>query len=424
MTKTSFKQFKQAFGPGIIMAGAAIGVSHLVQATRAGADFGFSLWWVLLLACLTKYPFLEFGSRYAAATKENLLDGYKKMGKGAFEAYAFITISTMFIILATVTLVTAGLAEQLFGFGFSMWTWCLIILSLCIALIFIGNYPALDITMKAIIVTLTLLTFVAVIIIFGTSAPKEALSIKPQSYFTSSGIAFIIAFMGWMPIPLDASVWQSIWVREKFKQTQYHPSLKETLLDFKIGYYAAVFIGILFFLLGIFVMFGQKHTFPAGSVAFSAVLVDMYGQTLGNWSRPIISIAAFVAMLSTTLAVTDIYPRVIMELASTYNRSEGGKLLNDIKLKRIYQIFLVLIPAVSLIFLSYIKSGFTHLIDFAAGLSFLSAPIIGWYNLKLINSKLMPEQARPKKWYLILTWASLIFLILFSFIYLYWAIFK
>ena len=30
-------------GPGLLFAGAAIGVSHLVQSTRAGADFGWGL---------------------------------------------------------------------------------------------------------------------------------------------------------------------------------------------------------------------------------------------------------------------------------------------------------------------------------------------------------------------------------------------
>ena len=36
-------------GPGLLFAGAAIGVSHLVQSTRAGADFGFGLIWALIL---------------------------------------------------------------------------------------------------------------------------------------------------------------------------------------------------------------------------------------------------------------------------------------------------------------------------------------------------------------------------------------
>ena len=32
--------FLKKLGPGILFAGAAIGVSHLVQSTKAGADFG------------------------------------------------------------------------------------------------------------------------------------------------------------------------------------------------------------------------------------------------------------------------------------------------------------------------------------------------------------------------------------------------
>ena len=68
-------------GPGLLFAGAAIGVSHLVQSTRAGADYGWGLLWALLLVNLFKYPFFQFGPRYALATGGSLLDGYYKLGK-------------------------------------------------------------------------------------------------------------------------------------------------------------------------------------------------------------------------------------------------------------------------------------------------------------------------------------------------------
>ena len=42
----------KSLGPGLLFAAAAVGVSHLVQSTRAGADFGFGLLWALLLANL------------------------------------------------------------------------------------------------------------------------------------------------------------------------------------------------------------------------------------------------------------------------------------------------------------------------------------------------------------------------------------
>ena len=55
------KSFLQSLGPGLLFAGAAIGVSHLVQSTRAGAEYGFGLIWALLLVHLFKYPFFSLG---------------------------------------------------------------------------------------------------------------------------------------------------------------------------------------------------------------------------------------------------------------------------------------------------------------------------------------------------------------------------
>ena len=82
--------FLKKLGPGILFAGAAIGVSHLVQSTRAGADFGIGLIWALLLVNLFKFPFFQYGPRYANATGESLLDGYKKLGKNILSIYSLI----------------------------------------------------------------------------------------------------------------------------------------------------------------------------------------------------------------------------------------------------------------------------------------------------------------------------------------------
>jgi len=134
------KSFLQSLGPGLLFAGAAIGVSHLVQSTKAGAEFGFGLIWALLFVHLFKYPFFQFGPRYAAATGETLLDGYKKLGKGVLIAYYILNFATMFTIQAAVTIVTAGLASQLFG-AFSvennlvLWATLLMFISLIILLL-------------------------------------------------------------------------------------------------------------------------------------------------------------------------------------------------------------------------------------------------------------------------------------------------
>ena len=89
-------------GPGLLFAGAAIGVSHLVQSTRAGAEFGWGLIWALILVNIFKYPFFQYGPRYAIATGESLLDGYYKIGKVFLITYFILNLATMFTIQTAV----------------------------------------------------------------------------------------------------------------------------------------------------------------------------------------------------------------------------------------------------------------------------------------------------------------------------------
>lgn len=402
------KDLLKHIGPGFLLAGAAIGVSHLVQATRAGADYGVVLIFAILIACLTKYPFMEFGSRYASATGKNLIDGYRTLGRWYIVVFGLITISTMFIIQAAVTIVSAGLAEYLFGFGWSNFTWSFFLLILCILILLIGKYKKLDILMKIVVSLLTLCTLFSVLVA-AFQVDFSALSFnKSPELWTLSGIGFVIALMGWMPIPIDASVWHSIWIQEKTLQTHHQPNSKQSLFDFNLGYISATLLGILFFLMGLFLMNASDISFASGSVAFSAQLIEMYTQTLGEWSRVLIAFIAFVTMFSTTLTVTDAFPRVMSKLVQKEHQHSKG--INT------YPIFIIMIPFVALGILYFFKSTFTVLVDFAAGLSFLASPVLAWFNLKLMTQKKYPIQMSSG--YLVFSKICLFFLICFGIGYL------
>ena len=154
------------------------------------------------------------GPRYAAATGNTLLDGYKKLGNGILVISYLISFITMFIIQAAVTIVTAGLAVNLFG-TFDMVTWSLLITGLSIIILLLGKYKLLDGMMKYVILLLTLCTIVAVsVALFKTEQTFNFQQIVPKG---TVEITFLIAFLGWMPAPLDISIWQSIWLLEKEK---------------------------------------------------------------------------------------------------------------------------------------------------------------------------------------------------------------
>ncbi|MFT5321389.1 MAG: Mn2+/Fe2+ NRAMP family transporter, partial [Pseudohongiellaceae bacterium] len=76
-----FDTLKEKFGPGLLYAALAVGVSHLVSSPTAGATYGLIMVAYAVLVCLVKYPTFLFGATYAAATGETLVDGYAKMGK-------------------------------------------------------------------------------------------------------------------------------------------------------------------------------------------------------------------------------------------------------------------------------------------------------------------------------------------------------
>ena len=58
--KSSNKGFMGRLGVSVLFAATAIGVSHVVQSTRAGAEFGFALIPVVILCLLLKYPAFLF----------------------------------------------------------------------------------------------------------------------------------------------------------------------------------------------------------------------------------------------------------------------------------------------------------------------------------------------------------------------------
>ncbi len=78
-----------------------------MQATRAGAEFRFGLFPVLLIAC-DEVPVPGVRARYAAATGRTLIEGYRDLGRWALWTAAVVTFGAMFIIMAGVTIVTAA----------------------------------------------------------------------------------------------------------------------------------------------------------------------------------------------------------------------------------------------------------------------------------------------------------------------------
>ena len=392
-------------GPGLLFAGAAIGVSHLVQSTRSGADFGFGLLWALLLSNLFKYPFFLFGPKYSIATGESLLDGYYKLGKYVLLTYLILSLITMFTIQTAVTIVTAGLAIELFGITSNITIWACIIITICLLVLLIGKYKLLDNLMKFVIILLTISTLLAVLFAgFNTTHSFELTQVFPKE---AVEIAFLVAFMGWMPAPLDISIWQSIWTLEKKKKEKII-SEKEIIFDFNIGYVTTVILGICFIALGTFVMYDTGENFSNQGGVFAKQLINLYTISIGDQAFLVIAIAAFTTMFSTTITCLDASPRT---MEKTFELLGQNRLAN-------YNLWIIILALGTLFIFVFFMSEMGLLVKIATILSFITAPFYAIVNFKLINSKHTPKEFRPSKFINILSVLGIIFLSCFTIWYL------
>ncbi len=404
---TKIKRFLKALGPGLLFAGAAIGVSHLVQSTRAGADYGFGLLWALVIIHIVKYPFFQFGAKYANATGNNLLEGYLKVHKSVLILYFLINLASMFTIQAAVTLVTTGLAMHILGISGNPTLVSICMVLTCTAILLFGKYKVLDQLIKFIIVALTITTIGALTIaVFKNTNP---ILFTQKIVFSDLEIPFLIAFLGWMPAPLDVSIWQSLWNQEKQLEQKSTNTLKNTVLDFNIGYITTLILGICFLAMGAIVMHNNGIQLEKTATGFSQQLIQIYTTNIGKSAAIFIAFAAFTTMFSTTLTALDASPRAMKTTLA----------LSSEKFKNIaYTHWLLFLAFGTCILLAFFTNHMFYLIKIATIISFLTAPFFALINYKLITSKHTPKSHQPKLFLKVLSWFGILFLIGFSVWYL------
>lgn len=419
------KHFLKTLGPGILFASTAIGVSHLVQSTRAGAGYGFTLLWAILLANILKFPFFEYGSRYANATGTSLIDGYKKIGKWMLYLYFIITLGTMFFVTAAVGAVTAGFMDNLFGISTAINiknSPVIILFVVTIGILAIGKFKLLDSMIKVVSIVLLLSTITAFIIALNRGPTAEISSVIPPDIWEAANVTFLIALMGWMPIAVDLSTWNSLWTLEKIKESGYKPTLKETLREFNFGYWISAFLSICFVTLGAYLVFGTGNKMPNSSALFANKVISLYTETIGQWSYWIIAASGFSIMFGTSLGLFDGYARTLERVSELIFLKDSDVHQN----KNPYLLALAITGIGGFLiiwFYSGNQKGFKLLIDIATTLSFLIAPIIAIINYKLVTSKDFPKDAKPGLVMHILSIAGIIFLSGFTIFFLWGKLF-
>lgn len=378
-------------------------MSHLVQSTRAGADAGLALAGVVLLALILKYPFFEYGPRYAAATGESLVEGYQRIGPWAVWLYLAITVSTCLVIQSAVVLFTAFVIQVTFSLPLPLPVVTALIILVCGALVRVGRFRLLDWTIKVVLVLLAASTLFAAALVLPR-VDVQTLALWPPRE-AAVPFAFVLALAGWMPSAIDIAVWSSVWTLAKDRDSGSRTTVAHALLDFRIGYVASGVLAFAFLALGAGVMHKSGASFSGAGTAFSVQLVELYSRTLGGWTRPIVLVAVVTTMFSTALTVIDGFPRAI---ARTFHVvRQGDRPAGDSDTGRVYQIAGAVLGILTVLVVALFAGNLTTMVDFATIVSFLTGPILGYLNLRAVTGPNVPAGDRPGRALLLLSYAGL-----------------
>ncbi len=368
-----------ALGPGILMASAAIGGSHLISSTQAGARFGWQLAFVIVVANLLKYPFFRFGPQYTVESGRSLVEGYARKGRG----YLWV-----FFVLATVSSVISTAGVGLLGaviLGFMLPdSWAPGIPALATAmmasawvLLVAGHYRALDAVTKVIIVTLTLATITATFMAASAGSERVAGFVEPTPW-TWATLPFLVALMGWMPAPIEISALNSLWIQAKQK---LHPSrAKDVLFDFNVGYATSAVLALFFLSLGALVQYGSGVEVATAGGAYVDQLLQMYGTAIGQWAVPLMAVIAFACMYGTVITVIDGYARACAESLRLLRREPEFS-------RRSLNLWLSGITGVGLVIIVAMSASLATMLTFAMISAFLTAPVFAWLNFSLVRGE-------------------------------------
>ncbi|MUU76994.1 NRAMP family divalent metal transporter [Winogradskyella endarachnes] len=414
-----FKIILKNLGPGLLFASMAIGTSHLVLSTKAGAQYGWIMVIPIILANLLKYPFFEFGIRYTNITGKSNIEGYSNRGKGYLWLYAFITLATSIASPAALCSIAAGLLINILGIhDVEITTVALGLFIFNSIILIIGKYKLLETTLKFLIPILFGALLVTTVLVINKGQIAPIANFKAPEIFNETGILFLIVLIGWMPTAVEGSSWLSLWSAEKYKVDLKKPPLKEALQEFNLGYIMTAVLAIFFLTIGCMTLYGSGTELSGNATIFADQVINLFSSHIGNWAYVFIAISAFATMYSTCLTQHDAIARVSVDII--------GLLVGEhqkFKGRKYYASSIIIIAVMSIIVLYALGANMGLILAVATATSFVLAPIVGYMNLKNVMSNEVPLDHKPKLRLQILTYLGILFLSLLSIYYAWILIF-
>jgi Mn2+/Fe2+ NRAMP family transporter len=289
-------EYLRSFGPGIVIVLTWLGAGDIVDMGVAGANYGYSLMWVLVLAIIMRFVLVSLIARYHLCNQhgESVIDGLCRLHRLAAPTLAIAVFVMAHVYGAYMTVGVGEVCANLFRAG-PVWLWAMVCNGIAFALVLRPAYGPLETLFKLFLALLSV-SFVGSAIFVGASplgvlqglyrveVPDVAGRFNPVLV----GSAMIGAVGGSImnlayPYFLDAKGWRG----EQYRRVQTY--------DLLLGIVAMVVLNLAVWTLG------AELLYPDQQIHSLDDLPALISTVLGEWGRALFYLGIFAAIFTSIL---------------------------------------------------------------------------------------------------------------------------
>ncbi len=357
---------KGKFGPGFLVAAAFIGPGTVTTATLAGAEFGYALIWVVVIATLATVVLQEMVGRFSLATRFDAAVALVKLTRNRWLRIGFQVLAFLAVIVGCAAYEAGNIIGGSLGLniltGFPVYMWVTLLSAAALALLWRRNYKLIE------------RFLISLVVVMGISFFISALIVKPDlpgilkgfiPVVPAKSLLLVLALMGTTIVPYNLFLHSSV-ILKKWQGKEDIPLMrKDTFLSIGLG--GVITMAIVVTAAAAYFLEGMVIKSPAD---LSLQLTPLYGRL----ARVFFGIGLFSAGLSS--AITAPYAAAWTG-SGLFDWKE-----NSWKFRLVFTI-LILFGAVAAVFA--VKP--LHMIVVAQVTNALLLPIVALFILYLLNKK-------------------------------------
>ena len=406
------------WGPGLILTAGVVGSGELIATTGLGARAGFVALWLILLSCVIKVAIQLMLGRFAIYTGKTTLEAFNDLPgprhKASWFVWWWVIVLIMVMMQQGAMLGGVAMVLNIIVPSVPVYAWALVMMTFTITMLRLGRYNLLEKASSVMVLAFTATTITCVILIQGTdyALTWEQVESGLQFHLPIGGLAVGLAMFGITGVGATELIYYPSVCLEKgyakatgkfeptqawFERAKGWMRIMKWDAMFSMVIYTSLTIA--FYLLGAAVLH-TRGLAPEGMDMIKNLSV-MYTETLGEGSRIVFLIGAFVALYSTVFVSTAVSSRMYTDC---FKLIGWVKIRDDSDKQKWINRLVTIIPFVQFILFVAFRAPLWMVI-IGGTVQAVSLVAISFGALYLRYRKFIPE-LRPSKLFDVFLWIS------------------